>query len=72
MPVLLPPSCHPKPKLSSIAFRSSEVRGKLLELDTHGETDPLGFFYQSIADVLAPKLSVILRKLIWDGEFPDY
>ena len=34
--VYLPLSCHPSPRLTSFAFRSSEVRRLLVELDPYG------------------------------------
>ena len=38
----LPLTCHPSPSLTTFAFRSSEVRLLLLDLDPSGGTDPLG------------------------------
>ena len=40
----LPLTCHLFPSLNTFAFRSSEVRYLLLELDHYGGTDPLGMF----------------------------
>ena len=40
----LPLTCHPCPSLTTFAFRSSEVRRLLLDLDVYGGTDPLGMF----------------------------
>ena len=40
----LPLTCHPSPNLTTIAFRSSEVRRLLLDLDPYGGTDPFGMF----------------------------
>ena len=40
----LPLTCHPYPSIVTFAFRSSEVRGLLLDLDPCGGTDPLGMF----------------------------
>ena len=37
-----PLTCHPSPSLTTYAFRSSEVRRLLLDLDFNGGTDPLG------------------------------
>ena len=37
----LPVTCHPFPSLTSFAFRSSEVRRLLLDLDPFGGSDPL-------------------------------
>ena len=38
----LPLTCRPSPCLTSFAFRSSEVRRLLLDLDPYGGSDPLG------------------------------
>ena len=40
----LPLTCHPSARLTSFAFRSSEVRRLLLDLDPYGGSDPLGMF----------------------------
>ena len=37
-------TCHPSLRLTSFAFRSSEVRHLLLDLDPYGGSDPLGMF----------------------------
>ena len=37
-------TCHPSPSLITFAFRSSEVKRLLLDLDSYGGTDPLGMF----------------------------
>ena len=37
-----PLTCHSSPSLTTFAFRSSEVRCLLLDLDPYGGTDPLG------------------------------
>ena len=37
-------TCQPSPSLTTFAFRSSEVRRLLLDLDLFGGTDPLGMF----------------------------
>ena len=47
-------TCHPSPSLTTFAFRSSEVRHLLLDLDPYGGTDPLGMiplFLKRTADV---------------------
>ena len=38
----LPLTCHPSHGITTFAFRSSEVRRLLLDLDPYGGTDPLG------------------------------
>ena len=53
----LPLSCHPSSSLTTFAFRSSEVRRLLLDLDPYGGTDPLGMFplfLKGTGDVMAP------------------
>ena len=40
----LPLTCLPSPSLTTFAFRSSEVRRLLLDLDPYGGTNPLGMF----------------------------
>ena len=37
-------TCHPSPSLITFAFRSSEVKRLLLDLNLCGGTDPLGMF----------------------------
>ena len=37
-------TCHPSPRLTSFAFRSSEVRRLLLDLNPYGGSDPLVLF----------------------------
>ena len=51
-------TCHPSPSLTTFAFRSSEVRRLLLDLDPYGGTDPLGMFpfFKRPADVIIPFL----------------
>ena len=66
-------TCHPSPSLITLAFRSSEVKRLLLDLDPYGGPDPLGMFLLFLkrkADVLAPRLSVVFRRLIRLGSFP--
>ena len=62
----LPLTCHPSPGHTSFAFRSSEVRRLLLDLDPYGGADPLGRFplLKRTADVLAPRLSVVFQRLV--------
>ena len=66
-------TCHPSPRFTSSAFRSSEVRRLLLDLDHYGGSDPLGMFplfLKRTSDVLAPRLSVVFRRLVCLGSFP--
>ena len=56
-------TCHPSPSLITFAFRSSEVKRFLLDIDPNGGTDPLGMFplfLKRTADILVPRLSVVL------------
>ena len=69
----LPSGCHPEPILNSFAFRSSELKKLLIDLEQSSGVDPNGLFplvLIKIADVLAPKLAVIFRILIRQGSFP--
>ena len=66
-------TCHPSPSLTTFAFRLSEVRRLLLDLDPSGGTDPLDMFLlflKRTADVMAPRLSVVFRQLVRLGSFP--
>ena len=68
----LPLTCHPSPSLTTFAFRSSEVRRLLLGLDPYGGTDPFGMFplfLKRAADVMAPRLTVVFRRLVRLGSF---
>ena len=50
-------ACHPSPSLTTFAFRSSEKRRLLLDLDPYGGTDLLcmfPLFLKRTADVTAP------------------
>ena len=49
------------------------MRSLLLDLDPYGGTDPLGMFplfLKRTADVIAPRLSVVFRRLVRLGSFP--
>ena len=73
-PLALPPSCSPKPELTSMAFRSKEVKALLLDLDNYGGIDPNGLFpvfFKKTADFIAPKLATIFRKLVRLASFPS-
>ena len=48
----LPLTCHPSPSLTTFAFRSSEVRRLLPDLDPYGGTDPLGMFPLFLREML--------------------
>ena len=62
----LPLTCHPSHSLTTFAFRSSEVRRLLLDLDLYGATDPLGMFPLFLRELLMswPLLSVVFRRLV--------
>ena len=73
MAVVLPLTCHPSSSFTTFAFRSSGVRRLLLDLDPYGGTDHLGIiplFLKRTADVMAPRLSVVFRRLVRLGSFP--
>ena len=66
-------TCHPSHSLTTFAFRPSEVRRLLFDLDSYGGTDPLGMFplfLKRTADVMAPRFSVVFRRLVRRGSFP--
>ena len=52
----LPLTCHPSPRLTSFAFRSSEVRRLLLDLDPYGGSDPLGMFPLFLGDLAVSEI----------------
>ena len=69
----LPLTYHPSPSLTTFAVRSSVVRSLLLDLDLYGGTDPLGvfpLFLKRTADAMAPRHSVVFRRLVRLGSFP--
>ena len=73
-PISLPLGCHQSPKLTSFAFRSSEVLRILKDLDSYGGVDPLGMFplfFKRTAAVFAPRVSTVFRQLIRSGSFPS-
>ena len=41
----LPLTCYPSPRFTSFAFRSSEVRRLLFDLDPYGGSNPLGICF---------------------------
>ena len=68
----IPLSCFPESKLNCFAFRSSEVKKLLLDLDSYGSVDPNGIFplfFIKTAGFMAPKISVVFRKLSRSGSF---
>ena len=72
-PVDLLSTCHPSFSLTTFAFRSREVKRLLLDLGSYGCTDPLGMFplfLKRTAEVLAPRLAVVFRRLLRLGSSP--
>ena len=55
----IPLTCQ-SPSLTTFAFRSSEVRRLLLDLDTYGGTDPLGMFPLFLIELLMLWSSVLV------------
>ena len=55
-----------------MVFRTTVLLCLLLDLGTYGGVDPLGvfpIFLKMVADIIAPKLSIIFRGLIRRGSF---
>ena len=68
----LPFTCYWYPSLTTFAFRQSEVRRLLLDLDPYGGTDPLcmfPLFLMRTADVLVSCHSVVYLWLLNLGSF---
>ena len=65
----LPLTCHPSPSLTTFAFRSSEVRRLLLDLDPYGGTNPLGMFPLFLKELLMLWPPVLVKcfsgKFVW-------
>ena len=71
----LPLTCHSSPRLTSFVFRSSEVRRVLLDLDPYWGSDTFcmfPIFLKRTAHVLAPRLSIVFRRLVRLGSFPTF
>ena len=64
-----PLSCFPQSGCNSLAFRTSVLLRLLHDLDTYGGVFPL--FLKTVADIIDPKLSIIFRRLIRLGSFPE-
>ena len=72
-PVDLPSTFHPSPSPTTFAFRSREVKRLMLDLDSYGGTDSLGMFplfLKKTAEVLAPRLAAVFRRLLHLRSFP--
>ena len=68
----MPQSCFPEAELTTFAFCSGEVKKLLLELDPYGGTGPddiFPLFFVKTANYLAPKISILLHKLVRIGGF---
>ena len=63
-------TCHPSLSLTTFAFRSSEVRRLLSDLDPYGGTDPLGGFPLFLKRGYGLRLSVVFRQLVRLGSSP--
>ena len=62
-----------QPRWNSLAVRTSVLLRLLLDLDTYVGVDHLGvfpLFLKKAVDIIAPKLSIIFRRLIRLGSFP--
>ena len=69
---ITPLSYFPQSRWNSLAFRTYAPLRLLLDLGTYGGVDPVGAFPQflkKVADIIAPNLSIIIRKLIGLGSF---
>ena len=69
-----PMSCFIQSMCNSLAFRTSVLLRRLHNLDMFMDVYPLGvfrLFLKKVADIIAPKQSIIFRRLIRLGSFPD-
>ena len=69
-----PLSCFSQSECNSSAFRISVLLRLLLDHDTYRGVDPLDvfpLFLKKVADIICQKLSIIFRKLIRLGSFPE-
>ena len=69
-----PLSCFLQSGCNSLAFRTSILLHLLLDLDTYGVVNPMGvfpLFIKKVADIIAPNISIIFRRLIRLGSFPE-
>ena len=74
MRFLTPLSFFPLSSCNSLAFRSPVLLRLILNLGTYGGADPLGvfpLFLKMVADIIAPKLSIIFCRLIRLRLFPE-
>ena len=71
---LTPLSCFPQSMFNSLAFWTCLLLRLLLDLDIHGGFKPLGVFpliLKMVANIIAPKLSIIFYGLINLGSFQE-
>ena len=71
---VIPLSCFHQSRCHSLAIQTPALLRLLLDLDTYGGVHPLvmlPLFVKMIADIIAPKLSIIFRWLIRLGSFPE-
>ena len=69
-----PLSCFPQSRRNSLAFRTPVLLSLFLDHDTYCGDDPLGvfpLFLKMVADIVAPKLSIIFSGLTRRGSFPE-
>ena len=69
-----PLPCFPQSIYNYLVLRTSVLLHMLLDLDTYGGVDPLGvfpLFLKKVADIIAPRLSIIFRGLISLGSSPE-
>ena len=55
-----------------MAFRTPVLLRRLFDIDIYGGVDPLGvfpLFLKMVADIIAPKLSIMFHRLIRRGSF---
>ena len=67
-----PLSYFPQSRCNSLVVRTFVLLRMLLDLDMHVGVDPLGvfsLFINKVSDIIAPKLSIIFRRLIRLGSF---
>ena len=67
-----PLSCIPQSLCNSLDFRTPVLLRLLLDLVTYGIVDSLGvfpLFLKMVADIIAPKMSMIFLELIRQGSF---
>ena len=65
-------TCYPEAELTSLAFRSREIKNLLNDLDGSGGADPDGIFplfLKNAADILSSKIAVIFHKCARAGTF---